>query len=286
MNILKSSDVTKATGPNKISNNILKHYASTLCHPLSEIFTLCFSSRTFPIKWKEAHVQPIPKKGKSTNKNDYRPISLLSNISKVMETIITKQLQEFFDNNKILNTRNSGFKKGDSAVYRLLELTHDIYQGMEDRKHTCAVFLDISKAFDRVWHAGLFVKIEQMGINGNLYTLLQNFILNRKVVLNGKMSDWAYPNAGVPQGSVLEPLLFLIYINDINLDLDIPIYMFADDITLICQLKNLQDLEQILYRNLKNLRKWSKIQFSTVKTKCMMFSNIKIDQMNANYKIM
>ena len=123
-----------------------------------------------------------------------------------------------------------------------------------------------------------------MGINGNLYTLLRNYILNRKqkVVLNGKMSDWAYPNAGVPQGSVLGPLLFLIFINDINLDLDIPMYMFADDITLICQLKNLQDLEQILNRNLKNLRKWSKIwrvKFSTVKTKCMMFSNIKIDQM-------
>ena len=156
MNILKSLDVTKATGPDKISNSILKHCASTLCHPLSEIFNLGFSSGTFPIKWKEAHVQPIPKIGKSTNKNDYRPISLLSNISKVMEKIITKRLQEFFNNNKILNTRNSGFKKGDSAVYRLLELTHDIYQGMEDCKHTCTVFLDISKAFDRVWHAGLF----------------------------------------------------------------------------------------------------------------------------------
>ena len=92
------------------------------------------------------------------------------------------------------------------------------------------------------------------------------------------MSDWAYPNAGVPLGSVLGPLLFLIYLNDINLDLDIPIYIFADDITLICQLKY---LEEILNRNLKNLRKWSKIwgvEFSTVKTKCMMFSKIKNDQ--------
>ena len=190
MNILKSLDVTKATGPDKISNNILKHCAYTLCHPLSEIFNLCSSSGTLPIKWKEAYVQPIPKKGQSQNKNDYRPISLLSNISKVMEKNITKRLQDFFDNNKNLNTRNSGFKKGDSAVYRLLELAHDIYQEMEDRKHTCAVFLDISKA---CWHAGLFKKIEQMGIKGNLYTLLQNFILNRKqkVVLNGKMSYWA-----------------------------------------------------------------------------------------------
>ena len=85
----------QATGPDEISNNILEHCASTLCHPLSEIFTLCFSSGTFLIKWKEAHVQPIPKKGKSTNKNDYRPISLLSNISKVMEKILTKRLQNF-----------------------------------------------------------------------------------------------------------------------------------------------------------------------------------------------
>ena len=109
MNILK---VTKATGPDKISNNILKDCASTLCHPLAKIFNLCFSAGTFPIKWKEAHVQPIPKKGKSPNEDDYRPISLLSNISKVMGKNITKRLQEFFDNNKILNTQNSGFKKG------------------------------------------------------------------------------------------------------------------------------------------------------------------------------
>ena len=116
MNILKSLDVTKATGLDEISNNIKKNCASTLCHPrLSEIFNLCFSPGTFPIKWKEAHVQPVPKR-KSPNKNDYRPISLLSNTSKVMEKNITKRLQEFFDNNKILHTRNSGFKKGDSTV--------------------------------------------------------------------------------------------------------------------------------------------------------------------------
>ena len=126
-----------------------------------------------------------------------------------MEKHITKRLQAFFDNKKILR--------------------HAIYQGMEDRKHTCAVFLDISKAFDRVWHTGLFL-IERMCMNGNLNTLLNR---KQKVVLNGKMSDWAYPNARVPQGFALGPLLFLIYINDINLDLDIPIYMFADDIILI-----------------------------------------------------
>ena len=95
MNILKSLDVTKATGSDKISNNILKHCASTLCHPLAEIFNLCFSSGTFPIKWKEAHVQRIPKRGKSPIKDDYRPISLLSKILKVMEKLLLNDYKNF-----------------------------------------------------------------------------------------------------------------------------------------------------------------------------------------------
>ena len=96
-------------------------------------------------------------------------------------------------------SRNSGFKKGDSAVYRFLELTHDIYQGMEDRKHTCAVFLDISKAFDRVWHAGLFLKIEQMGIRGNLYGLTTlNKPKSREVYTNDGIITQNIFNAAVP----------------------------------------------------------------------------------------
>ena len=96
-------DVSKAIGPDIVSNTILKHCASSLCHPLAELFNKCFSTGNYPETWKEAYVQPIPKKGKSSDKNDYRPISLLSNISKIMEKIMCKRLNDFFANNELLN---------------------------------------------------------------------------------------------------------------------------------------------------------------------------------------
>ena len=122
-------------------------------------------------------------------------------ISKVFEKIIYKDLNKCCTVNKLLNERNSGFKQNDSTVNQLIKMTHDIYTGLENKNDVCGVFLDVSKAFDKVWHQGLLFKLRRMGIEGNLLLLIESYLSGRRqrVVMNGSESDWKYINAGVPQ---------------------------------------------------------------------------------------
>ena len=140
----------------------------------------------------------------------------------------------FFIENDLISQHQCGFKPGDSCINQLLSITHQICQSFDESFDVRSVFLDISKAFDKVWHDGLIFKLKQNGISGNLLNLLSNFLRNRKqrVVLNGQTSSWADVNAGVPQGSILGPLLFLIYINDLTNGLSSNAKLFADDTSL------------------------------------------------------
>ena len=146
----------------------------------------------------------------------------------------------FFIENDLISQYQSGFKPGDSCINQLLSITHEIYQSFDEGFDVRSVFLDISKAFDKVWHDGLIFKLKQNGISGNLLNLLSNFLRNRKqrVVLNGQTSSWADVNAGVPQGSILGPLLFLIYINDLADGLSSNAKLFADDTSLFSVVHN------------------------------------------------
>ena len=140
----------------------------------------------------------------------------------------------FFTENNLISPNQLGFKPGDSCVNQLLSVTYQIFKSLDNVHEVRSVFLDMSKAFDKVWHKGLIFKLKQNGISGNLLSTLTDFLTLRKqrVVLNGQLSSWSNIESGVPQGSILGPLLFLIYINDLSEGLTTNAKLFADDVSL------------------------------------------------------
>ena len=185
-------------------------------------------------------IVPVHKKNSKQRLNNYRPIPLLPIRSKIFKQLIFNEMFGFFIENDLISQQQSGFKPRDSCINQLLSITHEICQSFDEGFDVGSVFLNIFKAFDKVRHDGLIFKLKQNGIYGNLLNLLLNFLRNRKqrVVLNGQTSSWADVNAGVPQGSILGPLLFLIYINDLADGLSSNAKLFADDTSLFSVVHN------------------------------------------------
>ena len=172
-------DSSKACGPDLISPRLLKEGANQLAIPLSTFYNTLLSRSLFPSAWKRANVTPIFKKGDPSEPSNYRPVSLLSCIGKVMERCIHKYLYNFLTSHNILTSKQSGFIKGDSTVNQLASLYNDICKAIDEGKEVRAVFCDISKAFDRVWHKGLLFKLRQNGISGNLIDWIHGYLSNR-----------------------------------------------------------------------------------------------------------
>ena len=202
--------------------------------PLKIIFENILETGIFPDQWKEANVTPVHKKNDKQIISNYRPISLLPILAKVFERIIFKNLYNYLTDNKLLTKNQSGFRPGDSCTNQLLSLVHEIHESFDRNLEVRSIYLDMSKAFDKVWHEGLIFKLEQNGIDGKLLNLFKNYLSNRKqrVVLNGMESNWGDIRAGIPQGFVLGPLLFLIYINDLEEGIESHVKFFADDTSL------------------------------------------------------
>jgi hypothetical protein len=209
--LLKCIDTSKATGPDGISPRMLREAAPAIAEPLSNLFNLSLLNHKVPTAWKRANVVPIHKKNSRNIVDNYRPISLLSCVGKLMERIIFKHLFNHVRDNKILSEFQSGFVPGDSTVNQLVQLYHLFSEALDQKKDVRIVFCDISKAFDRVWHKGLLHKLEKIGINGDLLEWFKNYLDHRcqRVLIEGESSDWGTLKAGVPQGSVLGPLYFL-----------------------------------------------------------------------------
>ena len=241
--------------------------------PLNIIFKNILLTSTYPDQWKLANVTPIFKKGDKQIKN-YRPISRLPICSKIFEKIIFKNLYSYLNTNNLLTTNQSGFRQGDSTTNRLLYFVNEIHQAFENPKSldVPAVFLDISNAFDKVWYDGLIFKLKQNGVAGSLLMFFQNYLYNRKhrVVLNGSNSGFSAVESGVPQGSVLGPLLFLIYIDDLERNIKSNIKFFADDTMLFSIVKDPTISASDLNHDLNIIYQWAhqwKMEFNPDSTK-------------------
>ena len=256
--LLSQLNANKSTGPDGIGNWVLKHCSSSLSIPLTTLFNKSLRDGIFLSVWKQANICPVFKKGDKSDKTNYRPISLLSNMSKILEKIVYKRLYEYLMDNNLLTQHNSGFKKNDSTINQLLKIIHQIYQDVNGND-TCLVFLDVSKAFDKVWHEGSLFKIKQMGITGSLLDWLQSYISERhqKVMLNGMESNMCYLESGVPQGSILGPLLFLIFVDDIVDEMECIVNLFADDTSVQQKIIDITSFDAV-NRDLSRLSRFGK----------------------------
>ena len=211
-----------------------------------------------PTEWKKANVVPACKKGDKQILKNYRYASLRPICGKIFERLIYSNLFEYFIENDLLSQNQSGFKPRDSCINQLISIILEIYQSFDNGLEVRGVFLDISKAFDKVWHEDLIYKLKQNGVKGNLLDTLTNFLNDRKprVVLNRQHSKWANIEAGVPHGSILGPLLFFIYITYLPDNLILNPKLFADDTSLFSVINDKHSSANKLNQDLDKINNW------------------------------
>ena len=228
-------------------------------------------------EWKLANITPLFKKGDKSNPGNYRPISLTSVVCKLMESILRDKIVEFLEKNNIIRDSQHGFRNRRSCLTNLLDFLHDIYEMYEEGRAVDIIYLDFQKAFDKVPHRKLLNKVESHGISGHIHRWISDWLCDRKqrVVLNGKFSDWRNVSSGVPQGPVLGPILFLIYINDLDEDVKCKISKFAGDTKIANRVIPLSR-QQELQNYLNTLGEWavdSQMFFNVDKCKVLHIGN-------------
>ena len=272
---INNLDKNKAVGPDMVHNRLLISACPEIVEPLTNLFNKSLANGLFPEVWKKAHVIPIYKlKGDKSSCKNYRPISLLSCVGKLLEKCVQKHLVNFLKENSIITQSQSGFTSGDSTIYQLLSIYDDFVSALDRNIPTQAIFFDISKAFDRVWHRGLIHKLEAAGIKGTLLNWFKSYLKDRKqaVVIKGSKSNFLDVQAGVPQGSALGPTLFLLYINDLNNAIESIIKLFADDTSMYLSLIDNYHRTRILNSDMMKISLWAqtwKVNFNCQKTELL-----------------
>ena len=220
---------------------------------------MLFNRSLEKVTWKDANVSPIYKKDDKSLPSNCRPISLLSSIGKAMERCVHKHLYNYAIDNDLITPLKSGFKHGDSANFQLIHTYHSFCEAVDSGKEVRAVFCDVSKAFDRVWHRGLLYKQSCIGCSNPVVKWFSSYLSGRRkrVVINGESSDWSPIRGGVPQGSILSPLLFFIYINDIVKDIGSEIRLFADDTSLYIVVDSPETAAGIINTDLSMMNNWA-----------------------------
>ena len=278
----------KSPGYDNITNDILKHVADIISIPLTHIINLSFSSGVFPSEMKIAKVIPIFKSGDPKLFSNYRPISVLPAISKIIERLAYDRLNKFITKHKILYTNQYGFRSNHSTYMAALSLIDNISRGLDNRLTTAAIFIDLSKAFDTIDHHILLNKLLAYGVRGTAHNWFCSYLHNRcnYVQFKNSTSDRVSCNIGVPQGSILGPLLFILYINDIHKSsMNSNFILFADDTTVFLQKKNLHDTLAEASSEFSHISDWlrtNKLSLNILKTKLLIFDNKVKDFRNIN----
>ena len=291
INTIKSLKNT-APGQDNITNEIIKHLSKSSLMVLLDFYNFSWKHGMVPDQWKLSTVIPIYKKGKDKHDTkSYRPISLTSNLGKIMERLVTKRLYWYLEKNHLINPFQNGFRKNKNTQEQLFRLQNNIRNALNNKLSVLTIFLDIEKAYDMLWKDGLLFKLQnQLKIGGKMYNWIADFLKNRKfqVRINETFSNKCNIENGTPQGSSISPLLFLIMINDINLsNRNVHLSLFADDIAIWVETKHLNNGINILQQSLQELQGWCDrwgFRFSINKTKAMIFKQNKTEQ-HINLKI-
>ena len=274
---------SKATGPDNIPARVVKTCADVLCTPLSKLFALCFAKGRQPAIWKTARVVPVYKKKSKSSPSNYRPVSLLSILSKVMESIVNRSAVNFLERENVLSAHQFGFRRRLGTADLLTLLQHKWSSTIANRGSVHTLAVDIAGAFDKVSHEGALAKAQACGISGTLHTWLQDYLSNRylRAVVCGQQSEVFPVKAGVPQGSILGPTLFVLYVNDCEdcLPGGSSLAVYADDTTLYKSLSSgdsIQNASSNLQQAVDAVAAWGsswKIQFEPTKSQALTLSN-------------
>lgn len=268
----------KSAGPDRIPIRVLKHCRAVLSRPLANIFNSALRTGVFPERWKHAFVTPVIKKGSRYKVRNYRPISLLSVVSKVFEKLIHKTLYNHVS--KHIVVEQHGFTSRRSTVTNLVEFTNDLANNINSKQQTDAVYTDFTKAFDSVNHTLLLHKISGYGVCGPLFKLLTSYLSGRTqvVVIDGGISNSEIVTSGVPQGSILGPLLFTLYVNDIPSCIKhSKCLMYADDLKIYRPVCTVRDC-LLLQKDIDCLSEWCsvwKLDLNVAKCNVITFTNKK-----------
>ena len=241
-----------SSGPDGLFPKVPKELAEVICFPLTEIYRKSFALGDIPTEWREAHITPLLKGGDKSQPTNYRPVSLTCVSLKVMEVIITGELQDYLSQHRLISDRQHGFRKSRSCLTNLLSAREDIEALVNAQEEVDVLYVVFSKAFDSVNHDLLLNKLEVVGVGGRLLVWLKSYLTQRRhaVKIGGKLSSWHSVVSGVPQGSVLGPCLFNIYVNELPSLLSNCV-MYADD------LKFWNSDPEVLQRDLDILDVWS-----------------------------
>ena len=276
-NAIKSLNPKKATGFDGILAKFLMMACPILCYPLTKIFNACIKHSTFPDICKSADIRPIFKKADPLLKKNYRPVSILTSVSKVFEKLLEAQLQGFQDT--ILHSGVSAFRSGYSCQSVLLQLTERIRSDLDNGLKCGLVLMDLSKAFDCIPHHLLISKLHAYGMTTSAITLLSSYLTQRKqrIKLKGTFSDWTFISKGVPQGSVMGPMLFNFFLNDIFLYLkDANFFNYADDNSVLVSNRDVNVIKDTLQKEASMAIEWFKLNLMEVnpdKFQFILFGN-------------